>query len=128
MKKPGRIIIPDGAYPEDHEIATARSLIKLGSDVEFLVPIRTRGVRTPDITWDGLDWEIKSPIGKGKRTIQDQFKNALHQSKCVIFDGRRCKQSDEKVESELRRQASLTRSAKRLLYINKENEIVDIKK
>ena len=121
-----RIVTPNVVYPQDHEMATARILAKTG-DVEFLIPSRTAGAHTPDITWQSLDWEMKSPFGKSLRKVQDLLKRALKQSRNIIFDGRNSKLSDEIIVKELQRQVKLTRGIKRLIFITKEGEIVDIK-
>jgi hypothetical protein len=124
-----RIIIPYGAFPEFHEIATAQVLIREenSSDIEFLIPNRTRGAKTPDIAWNGGLWEIKCPFGKKPRTIQDMLKRALRQSKCVIFDNRFSKISDKNVIKELKRQADMTRSLKRLIFIDTEENVINVK-
>lgn len=124
-----RIIIPGDAYPENHEIATAHVLANLNlGDVEFLVPSRTQGVCTPDITWRGLDWEIKSPVGAGKRMVEGLLRKALRQSKNVIFDNRRSRTKSLVILKELRRQAKMTHSLKRLVFIDKEEDVIDIEK
>jgi hypothetical protein len=123
----GRIIIPDQAFPEEHEIKTARVLIKLGGDVEFLAPIRTKGAHTPDVTWNGIDWEIKAPIGQGKRTLEDTIRAAQKQSPNIILDLRRTKLDDKTIITKLRDNENVLRGVKRLKIITKGEENVDIR-
>jgi hypothetical protein len=125
--KLGRIIIPDMAYPEEHEIKTARMLIKLGGDAEFLPPIRTKGAHTPDVTWNGINWEIKALTGSGKRTLDDTIRNALKQSPNIILDLRRTKLDDAKIISKLQSDANVLRGVKRLKVITKGEKNVDIR-
>ncbi|MDR2191530.1 MAG: hypothetical protein LBO62_01425 [Endomicrobium sp.] len=73
----GKTIIPFGVFPETHELETARFFNKLGKDIEFLRPIRSKGIRTPDIVMDGVLWEIKSPQGDSRRTIENNLRAAL---------------------------------------------------
>ncbi|MDR1016822.1 MAG: hypothetical protein LBL67_05120 [Coriobacteriales bacterium] len=115
--KNGAIIIPAGAYPAVHEIETAKILAKFGHHVEFLVPNRTKGVKTPDIIMDGLAWEIKSPIGKSRSTIQHAIKRAGHQAHNVILDLRRINLEQSVAISEARRQVAASRSIQRLLVV-----------
>lgn len=72
-RQTGTIIIPFGALPEKHELETATVFTGTGVDVEFIVPNRTRGTKTPDIRMDGLDWEIKVPKGSSSRTIENSL-------------------------------------------------------
>ena len=125
--KAGRIIIPDGAYPEDHEIETARVLIKSGKDIEFLVPVRTNGAQTPDVTWNNIDWELKSPRGKGKRLLDNTIRRAQKQSPNIIVDLRRVKLKDRQVIDKLSNNPNILRGVKRLKAITKGDEVVDIK-
>jgi hypothetical protein len=84
-KNYGKIIIPHGAYPEPHEMVTANFLTGIGKDVEFIKPNTADGVKNPDIKMDGIIWEIKSPCGKGKGTIERIYKKASIQSENIIF-------------------------------------------
>jgi hypothetical protein len=128
MKKIGTTIIRDGVYPEKHELETAWFLNSQGKDVEFLAPIRTKGIRTPDIAMDGSFWEIKCPVGHGKYTIQRLFKHAVRQSANVIFDLRKIKIPDDVCLKRLNSVVSSSKSIKRLLVITKSLEVLDIKK
>ena len=49
----------------------------------------------------GLLWELKSPIGNSKTTISNNLINAKQQSPNIIFDARRTKLADTKIEKEL---------------------------
>jgi hypothetical protein len=124
----GKIVIPYGSNPQTHEINTAKFFSKLGFDVEFLIPNRSKDVRTPDIKMNGILWEIKSPIGESERTIKHSFKTALKQSKNIIFDLRRTKIPDIKCVKKLDREFLASKSIKRLLVILKSNKLLDLKK
>jgi len=47
--------------------------------------------RTPDVNINGILWEIKSPRGGGKKTIDNNFRTARKQSKNIVLDLRRIK-------------------------------------
>jgi hypothetical protein len=124
----GKIITPPHVYLERHELETASVFADLGKDVEFLKPSRTRGAKTPDIIMDGLLWEMKSPTGNGKKTVEKQLQRAGKQSKHIIFDARRTALTDEYIEKEIRRQLLLSRSLKQVILITKTAQTVAIKR
>jgi hypothetical protein len=67
--------------PEKHEMSVAIILAHhFKTDVIFLRP---QHARTPDVDVNGTKWEIKSPLGNGKRTIDNNFSEARGQSKNV---------------------------------------------
>ena len=86
MRKKYRVIIPQTVQPvpEQFELSAASLLLDFfQKDIEFL-PVTSS--KTPDIIVGREKWEIKSPIGKGKYTIQHQFQRAAKQSQNVIID------------------------------------------
>lgn len=126
-KRRGAMVIPAGMIlPEPHEIESARAFTEGGIDVEFIVPSRTKGIRTPDLKIYAVLWELKCPTGSGKMTIQTQLKRAVKQSHNVILDTSRTKLSDGFVEKEVKRIMRRTRSVKRLIIINKRRELIEI--
>ncbi|MCL2144715.1 MAG: hypothetical protein FWH43_04400 [Endomicrobia bacterium] len=128
MEKLGKTIIRDGAYPEKHELETAWFLNSCGKDIEFLVPVRSKGIRTPDIVMDGVLWEIKCPTGHGKRTLDRAVKKAIHQSQNIIFDLRRLQFNEEIATKQLNKDFSSVKSIRRLMIITKSKNLLDIKK
>lgn len=125
----GKIIIPPDIFPEKHELETAGFFAKIGKDIEFLKPAYTKGVRTPDIQMDGVLWEIKSPMGNGKRTLERAFRKSLKQSQNIIFDLRRTSIPDNKCISYLTQHFRNIKGIKRLLLVTKSNSLLlDIKK
>lgn len=125
-QKTGKAIIPFGVRPEAHELDTVDVFLAMGENVEFIAPSRTKQSKTPDIKMQGVLWEMKSPTGTTKKTIERQLQRAVKQSKYVIFDGRRTKLDDGYIEKELKRQMSMTRSLKRLIFITKSAKAIDI--
>lgn len=119
----GSVIIPYGVTLEPHELEVAQILAKNGSDVEF-IPVRI--IPTPDIIYEGREWEIKSPIGGSSRTLENNLRLALRQSPNIILDLRRIKSSEANCLRELRRQTQRIIRIKKLLVITKQGKIVDI--
>ena len=106
------------------ELVVATILIQTGHDVEFL-PVKR--IRTADIRYLGLEWEIKSPRGKSSRTIENNIRTAIGQSCNIIIDLSRIPILEEKAISEVRKQVSKTKNIKKVLIITKNQEIVSIK-
>ena len=64
--------------PKEHELSAALILAyHFKTDVIFLRP-ETK--KTPDIDVNGTKWEIKSPRGNGKKTIDNNLRAAHKQS------------------------------------------------
>lgn len=121
------MVIPLGAYPEDHEIATAKVLAALGHSIEFIVPNDGYKIKSPDVFMNGLAWEIKSPTSKSTSSLSRHIKTALKQSRCIIIDSSRTKLSNDIIEKVLRRDVKIHTSTRRLKMITKKRTVLDIK-
>jgi hypothetical protein len=125
----GQVIIPTGQTkpPEPHEVEAAWILARHYScTVVFLIPIDDYKRKTPDMVMQGLEWEIKSPTGNSKNTIDRQLKRAVKQSKNLVFDGRRTALSDSDIEKivalEMRRRGSI----QKVIFITKLGRVIEI--
>ncbi len=58
--------IQNGVHLQNHEYATVKLLLEKVYNVELIPPIQIKGVRTPDLTVNGVVWEMKVPTGAGK--------------------------------------------------------------
>lgn len=126
MKK-YRVIIPQAVHPvpERFELSAASLLLEFfQADIQFL-PVAS--MSTPDIEVSSEKWEIKSPVGGSKYTIQRQFQRAAKQSHNVVIDARRIKIHIARVRREVAYQASLAKSTKQVLLIEKTGKVVRIK-
>ena len=108
--------------PEKHEFETAKFFAEMGKDIVFLKP---SGM--PDIHMEGNEWEIKCPEGKSKRTIEENFRKAVRQSRYIIFDLRWVKLPEQQCLSQLQKEFDVRRYLKRLLVIKKNAELFEIK-
>lgn len=125
--KRGKTDISDLDFPpEKHEFDTAKYFADLGKDVVFIKPSTIKGQHTPDIRMDGFEWEIKSPQGNSKRTIENNFRNAVMQSKYIIFDLRRIKLHDNQCVPKLEKEFRVRRYLKKLLIIKKDGTLLEI--
>lgn len=122
----GKTIIPFGVFVEQHELDVAKVLNKLGKDVEFILPSRVHFSRTPDIKMDGMFWEIKSPKGSSSRTIENNLRTALKQSKNIIIDLRRIKIDETKAISQIAKQFKYSKLIRKIIIIKQNKEILDI--
>lgn len=110
--------------PEKHEMSAAIILAYyFKTDVIFLRPQRAR---TPDVDVNGTKWEIKSPLGNGKRTIDNNFSEARGQSKNIVIDLRRIKMHQAKASARIRHYLSTPHHFKQVLVITKSKNVVVI--
>jgi hypothetical protein len=126
--EPGKTVIPYGVFPEPHELKAAQFFNALGFDVEFLIPVYQKGIRTPDIQMNGILWEIKSPQSNGKHTIENAFRKAVKQSSNIIFDLRKIKMSNDKSVSLIIKYSKLIKGIRKLWIITKNSKLLDLKK
>lgn len=87
-----KVIVETGIIdrPQDHEMKAALIAANdyFNSDIIFL---RQSTHSTPDIDVNGKKWEIKSPLGNDKKTIENNLRAARKQSKNLIVDFSRMK-------------------------------------
>jgi hypothetical protein len=126
--KLGQIIVAVGRRPSNEEFAAAEIFAKLGHNIEFLPENRTKGVKSADIQMDGVTWEIKTPIGKGKRTVEKQFHRASGQSRSIIIDSRECDIDEEKFRKTVEKEWEKRRLIKRIILIEKDGKTLDFRR
>lgn len=115
----------EGIVLEPHEVETINFLISRGKVIELLLPSRQKGVKTPDIFMEGQKWEIKSPKGGSKYTIQHAFKAAAKQSDYIIFDIRRMRKTpEENILQRLRKELMVSKTVRQVLVITKTDELI----
>ncbi len=114
--------------PRPHEKKIAQFVADhFKSDIIFL---RRLSSKTPDlyVLKTNICWELKSPQGGGKHTIQNNLRATNGQSENVILDLTRAKIADEKGISRSKEFTKNERSnIKRLKVITKKKKIIDIK-
>lgn len=129
--KNGTIIVPPGVFIDVHEKMVADFLAtRVGNDVTFLMATRRKNIKTPDIEMSGLYWEIKSPIGKSSRTIENNLRAAVKQSCNIIIDLRRMdgRIPTQKSIKEIERRFNDAKSIKRIIIITRQETYVDLSK
>lgn len=128
-KKPkGAVLIPadvEGVWK--HEIATAHTLAKAGYTVEFLPAKNNDDAKSPDILMDGVKWEIKAPRTDKITAVERNLKRATKQSGNIIIDSQRLHGlQDRTVQRFLVQKFKQQKTIKRLLFINRKRETIDI--
>lgn len=94
------------------------------ADVIFLRPERKKA---PDVDIDGTKWEIKSPKGGGKKTIDNNLRAAHKQSRSIVLDLRRTKLHQSKAIARLSHYLSAgPHKIKHLKIITKTQKVIDI--
>jgi len=116
-------LIQNGVHLEDHEYETVKYFLDLGADVELIPPSQIKYLRMPDIIMNGISWEMKSPVGKGKYTIQNILQSAAGQSRNIIIDLRRCKMPSEEAINKIRREFDKSKNIHCMKVIQKKRRI-----
>ena len=126
MKQKGRVITPADANPWPHEMRVAKILALAGCSVEF---IPEGHQSTADILLDGVEYEIKSPKTNNTNTIEHRIKEAVRNQSCnLIIDSSRLKDmTDYNLRNWLINRCRKQPQIKRMLFVNKRGQIVDIK-
>jgi hypothetical protein len=117
--KQGQIVVPAGVFPEKHELETASYFATLGKNVEFQLPVRTKGIKTPDVLIDGVLWEMKCPFGRERGTLQRCIRRASKQSENIIIDLRHTPLKMDICLTIIKREFNLRTKIKRLIVITK---------
>lgn len=126
-KKKGEIRIPAGTNAWRHELETADALAKAGFVIEFLATKNVKKAKSPDVLMDGVKWEIKSPVAQKLSAVERNLKRAYRQSTNILFDSHRMgRLPDKSIQKELVKQFVLTKKIKRLLFVNRKREVIDI--
>lgn len=118
----------NGVHLAEHEYATIKFLLSLGYDIELIPTSQVKGMRTPDISINGVLWEIKSPTGNSKNTIKHTLQNASHQANNVIVDVRRCKLAEEQAIKDLEQRYRLSKRIRRMKIVTKDEKVIDFDK
>ena len=112
-----------GQSPYPHEIFAAKAIsIYFDADATFVK--RNNTAKTADLRIKNTVWEIKSPIGDGKRTMQNNLRAADDQSPNVIINLARCKMNSIKAVSRIRYELGKANKIKRLLVVYKNGDVV----
>ncbi|MEE3485492.1 MAG: hypothetical protein VZQ98_14375 [Bacteroidales bacterium] len=122
------ILTQNGVHLANHEYNTVKTLLDNGFDVELIPPSQIKGLHLPDVTINGVPWEIKSPEGKSKNTIKHNLQIAKEQSTNVIIDLARCGLSEEDAINGIEREFRLSKRLRQLKIITKSKEILDFSK
>ncbi|MDR1197150.1 MAG: hypothetical protein LBL08_02670 [Candidatus Nomurabacteria bacterium] len=112
--------------PKDHEMAAAIILAKhFKTDIIFLRPTANK---TPDFDINDVIWELKSPIGNGKRTIQNNLREARRQSSNIVLDLTRIKLHEQRAISQINYilKTHTVRSIKHLMVIKRSKKVVEL--
>lgn len=86
-------------------------------------------IGSADIYLDGVAYEIKSPKTNNTNTIEHRLKEAVRRQSCnLIIDSSRLKNmNDHNFQNWLIERCRKQPQIKKMLFINKKGQIVDIK-
>lgn len=128
MSRQGKIVAPANLNIYDHELKAARAIADAGIDVEFVPRTLGKRAKSADFVAGGVLWEIKSPTSSNLRVVEKHLRDAVHQSRDVIFDCRRMQiRNDLLIQKEAEKWSKNLTYLRRLLFINKSGEVVKLK-
>ncbi len=126
-KKKGKIT-PNGVSLEKHENETIVFFTELGYDVELIPPSNSPKSKTPDFMMGGVAWEMKSPQGKSKTSLEHIFKKATRQSENIIIDLSHSKMKEEIAIKEIEKRFHQTSSCRKLKIITRSHKLLEYKR
>ncbi len=123
-----KVIVETGIIdrPQDHEMKAALIVANayFNSDITFL---RQGTYSTPDIEVNGEKWEIKSPLGNGKKTIENNLRATRRQSKNIIIDFSRMKLHQTKTIANIRFYLrNAPNQFRKVIVITKTKKVIEI--
>lgn len=83
----GKVVVPVGVHPWQHELKVAQMLADAGYNIEF-IPEQNL-LKTADFKIDGTEFELKSPEGSKLSAVERNLRRALKQSPNIVFDSSR---------------------------------------
>lgn len=113
---------------ERGEALTIEYLLLFGFDVEFICPSSTKRAKNPDILMLGSIWEIKTPTSSNQKTIKNRFKKASSQATKIIFDLRGIETNADRAQRQIIDLFSQEGTVRRIMIIDKDGRLLDIKK
>ena len=122
------IIVPRNVLPQPNKREMSAVYILLDyfkMDIEF---IPRSNCKTPDLLIGGIEWELKAPIGDGRRNLQHTISRALRQSCYIIIDARFSKIHIARIKAKLTFEMNRNKRIKRLLIIDKQKNVIEIKR
>ena len=112
--------------PYPHEMFVARVVSSFfNADVTFVK--RNQNAKSADLKIGNIIWEIKSPIGDGKRTMQNNLRLADDQSPNIIINLVRCKMRPDRAVGRIRYELRKANKIKRLLVVFKNKTVLVMK-
>ena len=113
---------------QDHEWKTVKFFLEQGKDIELIPKSQIAGFHLGDFMMDGLPWEVKAPIGDGKKNIENKFSEAAQQSSNIIIDLHRSKMKEADAFKGYVKEFKKTKSVRRMKIITKSREVLDFRK
>lgn len=125
----GKITFEKGAGVWPHELRTAQALAVAGYNIHFVKKSEVEYQSSADAFIDGILWEMKSPTSDKTKQIEKRLREGAKQSPYVVFDSRRMKRlPDDVIRREVEKQLRQIKALKRVLYVTKHGEIIDLPK
>ena len=105
----------------NEELIVAGIIANTGKIVEFLP--ENDYLHTADIKFDNVEWEIKSPKGSSKYTLENNMRTALGQAENIIIYLGRVQIPEQKCLATIEKRAKLLGKKHKMMAITKNGVI-----
>ncbi|RBP98465.1 hypothetical protein CRD60_00955 [Bifidobacterium aemilianum] len=122
----GSLHVPDGASLNAVERRAAEQLAAMGYHVTANPVVNEMRRRNPDFTLDGETWELKTPRGSGKNTINNILRKAGRQSPNVVVDLTSCPIETETVINDCKHRLARVEGRLRQIMIIEDGKLVKL--
>lgn len=113
---------------EPHEKRTIKFLLGYGFDIDVLAPSGTPKTNNPDVTLNGVVWEMKAPMGYNETTLFTRMKKASRQANRVIVDLRNAGRGADPAEQYVIKFFKNAPRLRRMIIIEKCEKVLDFRK
>ena len=122
-KRKGRVLKDKPHKRRAEENAAAEMLCRFGQDVIFLKEVLIPGLATPDCTWRGSFWEIKTLFGDSYDNTTDALKTGKEQAPNIVLNGMNTKRDINRLAFDVLSYLHTHRNSKisRVLILKKNN-------
>ena len=106
----GKVVVPGGVHPWQHELKVTQILADAGYNIDFKI--------------DGTEFELKSPEGSKLSAVERNLRRALKQSPNIVFDSSRMPGvQDSKILQCILHHAHKQSLIKKLIFLDKHGRI-----
>ena len=126
VKKSYNVIVPSDSKIKPFEFEAALILADyFKADVRFLSPSKRYKTNTADFVIDNIEYELKSPITKSPRSIENLIHDATKQSFNIVVDIRKSKIKEKRMMKLCEDSLRYYKKIKKIVLIVNKNKVLE---